>query len=128
MEDLRRAIETYPQRVAEVTGRLTEAAARTVTGEVAEGRIAVTANGRGEISEVRLSTSALRDLDAGSLTAYVIEATNSALDQADELLAAAGATGQPDDMDAAMDRFTRRMDDVLGDLDRISASLDRLRD
>jgi DNA-binding protein YbaB len=124
---LDKAIETFPERLAATTARVSEVATQTVVGTCAEdGRISVTVTGAGQVVDVHITPEALRELDRVTLGGYLVEATNRALDQADELLASA-AESTAGDIDAVMDRFARRMDALLVDLERISSNLDAIR-
>lgn len=126
--ELDQVIESFPRRVAEATERVSEACRRTVIGRCADdGRISVVASGSGGVVEVRVSADALRELDRVTLAGYLVQATNDALEQAEEMVTAAAESVDVGDMDAVMARFERRMDALLGDLERISSSLDALR-
>jgi DNA-binding protein YbaB len=129
LEQLQQAVADYPRRLAELSQRAAEAAARTVTGEAGGGRVTVTAIGRGEIRAVRLTHRALRELDNRTLADEVSAAINDALDRADAVMA--DATHGPavdSDVDDALGRYERRMDNLLYQLDYLERSLDRLAD
>lgn len=126
--DLAKAIESYPERLGAATARIAEAATQTVVGTCADdGRISVTVTGAGQVVDVRVTLEAMREVDRVTLGGYLVEATNRALDQADELLASAAESAGAGDIDAVMDRFARRMDALLVDLERISSNLDAIR-
>jgi DNA-binding protein YbaB len=126
MAELERAISDYPQHVADLSDRVTEAAGQTVTGEDPGGLVTVTATGSGQIRSVRLTLRALRDLDDRRLADCVVDAANEALARAEALLdEATGGQPGPDDIDARLAAFENRMDDTLYELDRIDRMLDR---
>ena len=126
--ELDKAIQSYPERLAATTARVAEVATQTVIGKCAEdGRIVVTATGAGEVVDVRVTPEALREIDRVTLGTYLVEATNNALDQADALIAGAAEPTEVGDIDAVMERFSRRMDALLVDLERISSNLDAIR-
>jgi DNA-binding protein YbaB len=125
---LERVLADYPRRAAEVRSRVAAAAATEVSGEDLGGLVRVTASGKGEITSVRVSERALRDLDATSLAARITEAANAALAGADAALTdAARPPQETDDTAYAMVRFSERMDDLLDRLARLDRDLeDRL--
>lgn len=125
---LERVLADYPHRVAEVRSRVAAAAATEVSGEDLGGLVRVTASGTGEITSVRVTERALRDLDATSLAERITEAVNAALARAEAALTdAARTTPEADDTAYAMARFSDRMDDLLDRLTRIDRDLeDRL--
>ena len=126
--ELDKAIQSYPERLAATTARVAEVATQTVIGKCAEdGRIVVTVTGVGEVVDVRVTPEALREIDRVTLGIYLVEATNNALDQADALIAGAAEPTEVGDIDAVMERFSRRMDALLVDLERISSNLDAIR-
>jgi DNA-binding protein YbaB len=124
---LDRALAEYPRRVAELTDRLSAAAAATVSGTDEGGLVTVTASGAGEIQSVRVSLRALRDLDAGTLANRLADAANEALTRAEEGLAeATGAAATPDpEVADRLAAFERRMDGLLERLDRVDRDLYR---
>ncbi len=126
--ELDKAIQSYPDRIAAVTARVADMATRTVIGKCAEdGRISVTVTGAGEVVDVWVTPEVLREVDRVTLGSYLVEATNNALDRADELIARAAEPTDVGDIDAVMERFSRRMDALLVDLERISSNLDAIR-
>ena len=126
MAELQQAIADYPRRVAELSGRVAAAAADTVTGTDLGSLVTVTATGAGQITSVRVSATALRDLDTHSLAQRVTEAANAALANAEAALTA--ATGFADDsgVEQRLAAFEQRLDQTLDDLDRVERNLDRL--
>lgn len=127
---LERVLNDFPQRLADARGRVAEAAASEVAGEDLGGLVRVTATGQGEITSVRVTERALRDLDPASLTDRIAEAVNAALARGEALLAdAAHERREADDTAYAMARFEERMDDMLDRLSRLDRELeDRLND
>lgn len=125
---LERVLADYPQRAADLQARVAAAAASEVAGEDLGGLVRVTATGKGEILSVRVTERALRDMDATSLAARVVEAANEALARAESALTDAAHTGrEADDTAYAMARFSDRMDDLLDRLSRLDRDLeDRL--
>ena len=125
---LERVLADYPYRVAEVRSRVAAAAAAEVSGEDARGLVRVGATGNGEITSVRVTERALRELDAASLAALIVEAVNAALAAAEAALADAAQTPrEPESTGYAMARFSERMDDLLDRLVRVDRDLeDRL--
>ncbi len=125
---LERVLADYPRRVAEVQDRVAAAAAAEVSGQDEGGLVRVTANGKGEITSVRVAERALRDLDVSSLAARITRAVNAALAAAEAALTdAAHPPAQADDTAYAMTRFDNSMDDLLDRLTRIDRDLeDRL--
>lgn len=129
IEQLERAIEEYPDRVARLRRDVAEAAAQTVTGEAGDGQVVVTLTGQGSIQGVRVTYRALRELDHRSLADRVIDAINDGLDRADAVLAAGTGDGTGDAAaEAALTSFERRMDDLFYELDHLDRRLDRLDD
>jgi DNA-binding protein YbaB len=125
---LERVHNDFPQRLAEARTRVAEAAASEVAGEDAGGLVRVTATGKGEITSVRVTERALRDLDQASLAGRITEAVNAALARGEATLAdAAHERREADDTAYAMARFEERMDDMLDRLSRLDRDLeDRL--
>jgi DNA-binding protein YbaB len=127
---LERVLNDFPQRLAEARDRVATAAAAEVTGEDAGGLVRVTATGKGDITSVRVTGRALRDLDPAALADRIAEAVNAALARAEATLAdAAHERRETDDTAYAMARFDERMDDMLDRLSRLDHDLeDRLSD
>lgn len=125
---LERVLADYPHRVAELRSRVAAAVAAEVSGEDLEGLVRVGATGNGEITSVRVTERALRELDAVSLAERIVEAVNAALAAGEAALADAAQTPrEPEDTGYAMARFAERMDDLLDRLVRIDRDLeDRL--
>lgn len=125
---LERVLNDFPQRLAEARTRVAEAAASEVAGEDPGGLVRVTATGKGEITSVRVTERALRDLDQASLAGRITEAVNAALARGEAALAdAAHERREADDTAYAMARFEERMDDMLDRLSRLDRDLeDRL--
>ncbi len=124
LAQLRRAFVDHDDQVAALRRRAAELAGETVTGEAAQGQVVVTVTGRGVIQGVRINQRALREIDNHTLAQHVMAAVNDALDRADRLVAElrpAPAT----EVDAAVDRYERRMDALLDRLDAIDRDLDR---
>jgi DNA-binding protein YbaB len=125
LEQLRHAFDDHAGQVAALRERAAAIASRTVTGEAAQGQVVVTVIGQGAIQEVRVSQRALRETDNMTLARHVMTAVNDALEQVDRLVAElrpAPAT----DVDATLDRYERRMDQLLDRLNTIDRDLDRL--
>jgi DNA-binding protein YbaB len=127
---LERVLNDFPQRLAEARDRVAAAAAAEVAGEDAGGLVRVTATGKGDITSVRVTERALRDLDSAALADRIAEAVNAALARAEATLAdAAYERREADDTGYAMARFEERMDDMLDRLSRLDRDLeDRLSD
>lgn len=127
---LERVLNDFPQRLAEARDRVAAAAAAEVAGEDVGGLVRVTATGKGDITSVRVTERALRDLDSAALADRIAEAVNAALARAEATLAdAAYERREADDTAYAMARFEERMDDMLDRLSRLDRDLeDRLSD
>jgi DNA-binding protein YbaB len=127
---LERVLNDFPQRLAEARDRVAAAAAAEVAGEDVGGLVRVTATGKGDITAVRVTERALRDLDSAALADRIAEAVNAALARAEATLAdAAYERRHADDTAYAMARFEERMDDMLDRLSRLDRDLeDRLSD
>jgi DNA-binding protein YbaB len=128
LEVLADAVEDYPAQVADLRGRLSEAAAQTVTGSAAQGQVTASVTGEGIVEAVRVSPRALRQMDNRTVARYVLVAVNDALDEADRLVE--DVLGDRADADADVDeqvaQYEQRMDRLLGQLDDISRAIDRL--
>lgn len=125
LEQLRSAFEHYDDQVAQLRDRAAAIANQTVTGEAAQGQVVVTVTGRGVIQEVRVNRRALQETDNHTLARHVMSAINEALERADQLLADLRPAPVAD-IDGALDRYERRMDQMLDRLDTIGRALDRL--
>jgi DNA-binding protein YbaB len=125
---LERVLADYPDRLAEVRAQVGAAAAAEVSGADVGGLVRVTATGTGDITSVRVTERAVRDLDATSLAARITEAANAALAAAEAALTDAARTPQQaDDTTYAVARFQDQMDDLLDRLVRLDRDLeDRL--
>jgi DNA-binding protein YbaB len=128
LEQLHRAIDGYPRRVAELSQRAAEVGAQTVIGEAGDGQVVVTLTGRGEVQGVRLTYRALRELDNRTLADRVMAAVNDGLDRAEALIGEADSADRGEEADEAVAQFERRMDDLLYELDYTDRKLDRLDD
>ncbi|HWS33385.1 MAG TPA: YbaB/EbfC family nucleoid-associated protein [Actinoplanes sp.] len=121
MDDLRRAIDDYPRRLAETTARAHAAARATVTARDESGQVTVTASGQGDILSVRVTGHALHDGDPHTLATRITTTVNAALSQAEATLAEATTGTLPDDTEttARLDAFEQRIDAAINRLDRL---------
>lgn len=124
LAELRQRQRNLPQEQAAAAEIVREIASTTVTGRSSDGRIGVTANGRGVITDVDLSADTLRRLDSRALGEGLTEAVNRCLDEAEALRPqSTGALGLEECLDAAMDMFRHRIDGLLGRLDELGEGL-----
>lgn len=122
---LQRTLAELPRQMAEIRERVSAAAAAEVTGADPGGLVTVTASGAGEITSVRVSERARRDLDPAGVAERVVAAVNAALAQAEASLTdAAGSTSGVDGTAAKLAAFEDRMDDILDRLTRIDRDLE----
>jgi DNA-binding protein YbaB len=125
LDQLGQAVEHHADRVVKLRQRAAEFASRAVTGRAAQGQVVVTVTGGGVIQGVRVSQRALQEMDNQTLAGHVRAAVNEALDRVDEHLQDL-RPAPPGDVDAALESYERRMDDMLDRLDTIDRALGQL--
>jgi DNA-binding protein YbaB len=130
LDQLGRAVDNYPARVADLRDIFAEVAAQIVTGTAAGGQVAVTATGDGVVDSVRISPRALRQLDNRALAKHVMNAVNEALEEGAALFEEAIRRDPEDEvLDAAEEaEFAAHMRELHERLDAISRSIDKFTD
>jgi DNA-binding protein YbaB len=122
---LERTLAELPRQMAEIRERVSAAAAAEVSGSDLGDLVTVTASGAGEITSVRVSDRARRDLGPAGVAERVVAAVNDALAQAEASLTdAAGPLSGGDDAAARLAAFEDKMDDILDRLTRIDRDLE----
>jgi DNA-binding protein YbaB len=126
LAQLRKAVAAFPQRLAEATEQAQVLAEQPAVGEAGDGAVTVVANGAGGVTEVRIWPD--RAWQREELAEYVIEATNAALDSAEAMARTIAEDTGGYGADEAMRAFDQRMNDVLAQLDGVTAQLEALID
>jgi hypothetical protein len=98
---------------------------RQVSGASADDDVTATADGRGTITSVRFSVTAMRRLDTVSLGEETAAAINAALDAAERRRAGtAGEAGLDRALDDVLDHLNYRLDGIVSRLADVERTLE----
>lgn len=129
LDRLASLLDDLPGRFADAQRRAAELAGRMFVAEAADGSVAATVDGAGQLVAISMSATLARRMDNLTFGDRIVEAVNKALDDADAARAELLAAGVPtDDLAGAEELFAYRMNELQRILDSVESRLRGLAD